>query len=95
LKISWSEAASRDLDNIETYIFADNPRAAIETVLKIISKVDTLLPDNLAIGRAGRIFGTRELVLSDLPYVVMYQARANTIEIIRVLHAARKWPDAL
>ncbi|PIW88418.1 MAG: type II toxin-antitoxin system mRNA interferase toxin, RelE/StbE family, partial [Nitrospirae bacterium CG_4_8_14_3_um_filter_44_28] len=40
----------------------------------------------------GRVEGTRELVISGLPYIIPYRVKNNTIEILRVLHAARKWP---
>ena len=44
-------------------------------------------------GRHGRIEGTRELVIPGLPYIIPYRVKNNVIEILRVLHAARKWPD--
>jgi len=45
-------------------------------------------------GRIGRIAGTRELVLSGTPYVVIYDLRNmdEQIYILRVLHGARRWP---
>jgi toxin ParE1/3/4 len=46
-------------------------------------------------GRPGRVPGTRELVVSDLPYVIPYRVRGHTIQILRVFHTARKWPARL
>ena len=93
MKIIWAEPAAQDLENIGIYIFQDNPKAAIETVLRILELVETLLVENPAIGRAGRVFGTRELVLSNLPYILVYQVHDNTIGILRVLHTSRQWPE--
>ena len=43
-------------------------------------------------GCAGKEEGTRELVLSSLPYVVVYQVSGEVIHIVRILHGAQKWP---
>jgi toxin ParE1/3/4 len=43
-------------------------------------------------GRAGRKEGTRELVLSSLPYIVVYQITGEVIHVVRILHGAQKWP---
>jgi len=51
----------------------------------------------------GRVVGTRlqfadhaalarELVIGETPYIIPYRVRANAVEILRVFHAARKWP---
>jgi len=38
------------------------------------------------------VLGTRELVVRNLPYIIPYRVRDNTIEILRVLHTSRRWP---
>jgi toxin ParE1/3/4 len=38
---------------------------------------------------------TRELVIARTPFVVAYRLRNETIEILRVLHGAQRWPDRL
>jgi toxin ParE1/3/4 len=43
-------------------------------------------------GRTGKMRGTRELVLSPLPYVVVYRVKDEVVEIARVLHGAQPWP---
>ncbi len=95
MKILWTEPAAKDLDHIEDYIKEDNPVAAINVVLTIINTAATLISQYSNIGRAGRVHGTRELVVSEYPsYIIVYRFRDNKIEIIRVLHGARKWPDS-
>jgi toxin ParE1/3/4 len=32
-------------------------------------------------------------MLSGMPYVVAYRVRGETVEILRVFHGARKWPE--
>jgi plasmid stabilization system protein ParE len=44
-------------------------------------------------GRAGRVDGTRELIISDSPYIAVYRVLEDELEVLDVLHAARRWPD--
>lgn len=92
--LKWLKRAERDLDEVQEYIAQDNPVAAIDTILAIGSAVHQLegFP---SIGRPGRVAGTRELVIDGIPYIVPYRLRGKTIEILRVYHASRRWPDRI
>jgi toxin ParE1/3/4 len=46
------------------------------------------------VGRPGRVPGTRELVIAHMPYIVPYRVRGEAIQILRVYHSARRWPDS-
>jgi toxin ParE1/3/4 len=46
-------------------------------------------------GRPGRIAKTRELVVSGAPYILPYRIIGDTVQILRVYHPARRWPDVL
>lgn len=50
---------------------------------------------NPSLGRAGRVAGTRELVVADTPYVIPYRVHNQEIQILRVMHGCRKWPLSL
>jgi toxin ParE1/3/4 len=39
------------------------------------------------------VAGTRELPVSGTPFTVAYRVARREVEILAVLHAARKWPD--
>ncbi len=94
MQIFWTSAAQSDLEKIESFIALDNPVASVDVVLESIDQVERLLPHNPALGRAGRVHETREMVIVDYPnYVVIYRVRLDILEIVRVLHAARKWPE--
>jgi len=95
MKIAWSPEAIEDLVSLRAYIAEDNPTAARRTVQHIVESIEQLLPDNPRIGRAGRVPGTRELVIPRSPYIVPYRLQRTTIQILRVYHAARRWPDSL
>jgi toxin ParE1/3/4 len=83
-----------NLDAEAEYIAEDNPTAAERVVQKILRAVD-LLKQNPAMGRAGRVAGTRELVVAETPYIIPYRVRGDAVEILRVFHAARKWSERL
>lgn len=92
-RIRWTLRALRWLDDIGAYIEQDNPDAAARVVARIVTAVD-MLAELPATGRAGRIKGTREVVLADIPYIIPYRV-GRDIEIITVMHAHQKWPKAL
>lgn len=95
MKIIWAKSAKQDLQSIESYISEDDSFAAYNTIIRIFDKVETLLIKNPSIGRAGRIMGTRELIITGTPYIVPYIVSERRIEILRVLHNSRKWSDEL
>ena len=95
MRLRWTRRAERDLDDIAAYIGQDSPAAAARVILELIDQVESLLLGHPAAGRPGRVLGTRELLIGGLPYVVPYRMRENDIEILRVLHTARRWPGAL
>jgi len=92
LRLRWTKHAERDLDEIASFIGQESPAAAARVVLELIDHVEATLPGRPAIGRPGRVLGTRELVIGRLPYIVPYRVREKDIEILRVLHTSRRWP---
>ena len=91
MKIEWSRRADRDLDWIEDYIAQDSPAAALEMRERIERQV-RLLKKQPRIGRQGRVRGARELVITALPYIVVYRVKSKVVQIVRVLHGAQQWP---
>jgi toxin ParE1/3/4 len=91
--LTWTEPALRDLAAARGYIAQENPASAKPQVSKIVERIEMLrrLPES---GRPGRRPGTRELVVSGTPFVVPYRIRGENIEILRVLHHRRRWPEA-
>ena len=84
--------ALADLDDLMTHIAKDNPEAANKVACKIW-ETTRIISDHPAMGRPGRVSGTRELVISGTSYIIPYRLKADEVQILRVLHAARKWPE--
>ena len=94
MRIKWFRQALLDLDRIETYIADDSPATAVDIVVKIIKAV-SLLGAQQGIGRAGLVPGTKELIIPGLPYIVPYRVKDGEVQVLRVYHTSRKWPDLL
>lgn len=92
--VRWTTRAVRRLDQVGAHIAHDDPQAAARVVARLLSGVEHLA-DQSHRGRVGRIAGTRELVFADIPYIVPYRVGPATVEVLTVMHTARKWPDTL
>ena len=91
LRVRWLKRALMNLEAEAGYIARDNPAAAQRIVLAIADAV-ARLADYPAMGRPGRVEGTRELVVPHTPYIIPYRVREGRVEVLRIFHAARKWP---
>jgi toxin ParE1/3/4 len=91
MKVRWSPAAAANFAEIIQHIREQNGASALRVARSIYETVRQLkkFPNR---GRRGRMKGTRELVLSSLPFIVVYRVNEDTIEIARVLHGAQRWP---
>ena len=87
----WLKRALNDRDAQLDYIAQDNPLAAIAQGDRIEDQVDQLL-QHPSMGRPGRKQGTRELVISRTPFIVVYRIKGKRIELLRLLHGSQKWP---
>lgn len=65
-------------DEVE-FIALENPQAAKNIVKKIINAVNALT-ENPAMGKPGRITGTRELIVAKTPYLIPYLFKNNSKE---------------
>ena len=93
IKTVWLPAAREDLVLIHEYIEADSPIHAAVVLMKIVASVE-LLANSPGMGRPGRVKRTRELVLPDIPYTIAYRVKGLALEVLRVFHQSRIWPNA-
>jgi toxin ParE1/3/4 len=91
VEVRWLRTALANLDAEAEYVARDNATAALQLVERIYEAVEQL-KQYPSLGRVGRVPGTRELVVPHTPYLVPYRVREDVIEILRVLHGARRWP---
>lgn len=91
MKVQMTKLAVSDLEAIDTYVRYTNPSAATRMVLRVLEAIE-YLSTYPSMGREGRVPKTKELVVSQTPFIVVYQIRQQIILILRILHGARKWP---
>ena len=94
MRVKWLAVALANLNAEAEYIAKDSPASAVRTVDRILKAISQL-QQFPAIGRPGRVAGTRELVVAGTPYIVPYRVRRGVVEIIRVFHGSRRWPGSL
>ena len=91
MQIRWLRTALRDLDAEVTYLAERDPKAA-ERLYALIRERVVFLAQFPDLGRPGRVFGTRELVLERYPYIIPYRVKNEIVEILRVFHTSRRQP---
>ena len=83
--IEWTQTAVDDLVGIK--------QAGKEASQSIVKRLFTTA-DRLEVfphsGRLGFLPDTREFVIADLPYFLVYRV-ADNVEILRVMHTSRLW----
>ena len=86
-KLRWTPRALARLDEIAAYIARDNPARAASFVRELRTKLEVLREHQ--IGRPGRVYGTKELVLRK-HYAAVYRVKDDEVHILTVLHTAQR-----
>ena len=89
-RLQWRPLSLVDRDAIMEYIGQDNPTAAIDLDLEFEAKAEDARR-RPKLYKPGRMQGTREIVVRP-NYVMVYRVTGDLVEVLRVLHAAQKWP---
>jgi len=93
MKLAWTPHAVEDLRSLRNYIAQENPNAGAVMAATIVALVAQQLSKFPHSGREGRIEGTLELVVPRTPYIVPYRVTGDTVSILAVHHASRRWPE--
>jgi toxin ParE1/3/4 len=93
MKLLWTEPALADLLALHEHISADNAAAVGAMLNRIILLAETHLLRMPGSGRLGRVPNTRELVVVGSPYFLPYRIVGEAIQVLRVIHGARRWPE--
>jgi toxin ParE1/3/4 len=91
VRVQWTKIASDSRRQQVAYIAELNPPAAL-ALIRAIRAAAKGLGEHPAMGRSGRVQGTRERVLPGTPFILVYRIKADAVTILRVLHGRQKWP---
>jgi toxin ParE1/3/4 len=92
MNVRWTPPSVDDLTRICDYTALRFGEAQARiAALNIYDAADSLknIPE---LGRKGRKSGTRELSVSDMPFIIIYRTGNEAVEILRILHGSQKWP---
>jgi toxin ParE1/3/4 len=91
IQIEWTPLAEAEALQIHRYIAEDSLESANRQLNLLLESIQglSLFPGK---GRTGRVRGTCELVVPGTPYIVVYRLLDNAIQILSILHGARRWP---
>jgi len=92
MRLIWHPLAITDRERIMDFISRDKPLAAL-TLDEEFEAHASRLPANPMLYRPGKLKGTREIVVHP-NYIMVYRVEADTLTILRVLHAGQQWPSA-
>lgn len=87
MALKWTRSALRNLEDIAEYIAKDSPLTATRFAAELKEKTGKLVA-HPGMGRAGRVPGSRELVIHK-NYLAIYRVRENCVEILRIHHVAK------
>jgi toxin ParE1/3/4 len=91
MKLIWLQSSDIAFGRISEHIAQEHPSAAINFELSVGAILDNLCIFPEA-GREGRVAGTREAVVPQFPYIIIYRINGNEVQILRILHKSRQWP---
>lgn len=94
MKLVWTRLALKDIDSAYSYVAEENPCAAARMVERI-KKAVVAIGRHSELGRCGRIEGSRELIVPGTPFIITYRVKGKEVELLAVIHSARRWPDQL
>jgi toxin ParE1/3/4 len=90
MRIVWAESARQEWLESYSYYHARNPEAARRLRRAVMGGVGRLR-DFPKMGKPGRVEGTRELVIASTPFVIVYDATPDRVEIVHCYHGKTNW----
>lgn len=92
MDVIWHERALLGLERLRRYIATDDPAASKRVFSDILEAVEHLAAAP-SLGRAGRVEGTRELVVPKTGYLIAYAVLGGRLVILAIQHGAQDWPE--
>lgn len=89
-RIRFTRRFQRNLDGILGYIREHNPTAA-KRVIRGIQESIYILENYPSVGHMGSVKGTRELVITQYPYIVVYRIldADDEVQVLDIVHMAQ------
>jgi toxin ParE1/3/4 len=85
VRVVWLQKSLSDLDEVFTYIAADDPGSAA-VIVERIKRAAANLADFPCLGRQERYPGIRQLVLGRTPFIVLYRVCRDSVSNLGIYH---------
>lgn len=93
MRIVWTNEAFSDFENILAYYYEQVGPATAEAVeRRIVEQLEKLKDFPERVRASDRIPGAREAVMNRLPYIAFIRVLEDEIQILNIVHTARKFP---
>lgn len=90
MDIIWFVRALKDMHREVEFIKSRNPPVAPKVRHRLQTAVEHFEQFPRA-GRIGRKVGTREIVITEYPYIIRYRIAGDQVQILRIFHASTHW----
>ncbi|HLH17451.1 MAG TPA: type II toxin-antitoxin system RelE/ParE family toxin [Bryobacteraceae bacterium] len=91
MRIRWTTPALNDLKAISRRIEQQRNLTTANRVCRHIYDSIQTLRRHPHTGRPGAEEGTRELVITKSPYIVIYRLQPGAVQVLRIWHGAQDW----
>lgn len=91
--IRYTETALADVRSAFNYLLQETDEStAVNVLTRMQNAIQSLctFPEQ---GRAGRVAGTRELVIHRTSMIAAYRVTKREVQILAIIHSSRRWPD--
>ena len=92
MRVVWSARAVSELQSISGYIAEATSLQSANRITRNIYKAAQSLKSLPGRGRLGRTADTRELLVPNLPYRIVYRPSHERVLILNIVHAKQQWP---
>lgn len=89
MSVVFREEALADLDEIARYISQKDPEYAKRVIARIHQVIFGAIDVLPLSGRSNPANSTREFAIPGLPYLVIYLAVADVVDVVAIFHTSR------
>lgn len=92
MRVVWLPRALHRIEQAREYVARDKTLAAAGMMRRVFECAEGLkeFPE---LSRAGIVSGTRQMFVYGTPFILHYRIRGDRVEILALIHGARRWPD--
>jgi plasmid stabilization system protein ParE len=88
--VTWRKRARTDFTHILEYTENEWGYAQAGSLVRVFETALATLVESPLIGRESDHLNSRALVLSEVPFVILYQVRGNEVIVRQIIHMSKR-----